>query len=132
MKNLGNWFWGTIIGVALLGIGGGFFGGQSLQRAGAMPAKMHVAEIAPVPMQRALIGPRGTGKLDAFEPVVDDAVVERPGGWASGPAPSENDPVRMAIIISGMGVDDTLDKRFEQIPYALTFAVSATGDPPSE
>lgn len=132
MKHLGNAFWATVLGIAVLAIGGGFFGGQSLQ-ARAMPAKMQVPEIAPVPIQRALVGARGPdGRLDPFEPTIDDAVVDRPAGWQIGPAPAESDPVRMAIVITGIGIDDTLDKRFEQIPYALTFAVAATGDPPSE
>ena len=133
MKNFGNWFWGTIIVVAVFAIGGGFFGGQSIGRAGAMPAKMQVPDIAPVPVQRALVGARGmNGKLDAYQAAIDAAVVDRPDGWAAGTAPAESDPVRLAIIVTGMGIDDTLDKSFVQIPYALTFGVAATGEPPSQ
>ena len=132
MKNFGNWFWGTILGVSVLSIGGGMLGGQ-LQRAAAMPTRMQVPEIAPVPIQRSLVGARGRDTpLDPYEPFVDDAVVERPDGWAPDHAPGEGDSVRMAIIIDGMGTDDTLDKRFMQIPYPLSFAVPATGDAPSE
>ncbi|HEY1727272.1 MAG TPA: divergent polysaccharide deacetylase family protein [Candidatus Baltobacteraceae bacterium] len=132
MKNFGNWFWGTILGVAVLSIGGGMLGGQ-LQRVGAMPTRMQVPEIAPVPIQRSLVGARGReGQLDPYEPFVDDAVVERPDGWAPDSSPAEGDSVRMAIVIDGIGADDTLDKRFMQIPYPLTFAVPATGDAPSQ
>jgi len=132
VKNFGNWFWGTILGVAVLSILGGMLGGQ-LQRVGAMPMKMQVPEIAPVPIQRSLVGPRGRDtQFDAYEPFVDDAVVERPDGWAPERAPAEGDSVRIAIVIDGIGADDTLDKRFMQIPYPLTFAVPATGDAPSE
>jgi len=107
-------------------------GGQ-LQRVGAMPMKMQVPEIAPVPIQRSLVGARGRdSQLEPYDPFVDDAVVERPDGWAPDRTPSEGDSVRMAIVIDGMGADDTLDKRFMQIPYPLTFAVPATGDVPSE
>ena len=132
MKHLGTAIWGSVLGVAVLAIGGGFLGGQSLQ-ARPMPAKMQVPEIAPVALQRTLFGPRGPeGKLDAFEPVIDDAVVARPERSAAGTAPGEAEVVKMAIVVTGIGIDDTLDKRFEQVPYALTFAVSALGDPPSE
>jgi hypothetical protein len=132
VKNFGNWFWGTILGVAVLSIGGGMLGGQ-LQRVGAMPTRMQVPEIAPVPIQRSLVGARGReGQLDPYEPFVDDAVVERPDGWAPDSSPAEGDSVRMAIVIDGIGADDTLDKRFMQIPYPLTFAVPATGDAPSQ
>lgn len=132
MKHVGTAFWGTVLGVSVLAIGGGFLGGQSLQ-ARPMPAKLQLPEIAPVALQRGLFGARGpNARLDAFEPVVEDAVVDRPDGWANGLAPSEGDAVRMAIVITGMGIDDTLDKRFGEVPYALTFAVPATGDPPSD
>src|SRR5579863_2559494 len=132
MKNFGNWFWGTILGVAVLSIAGGMLGGQ-LQRVGAMPMKMQVPEIAPVPIQRSLVGARGREtQFDPYDPFVDDAVVERPDGWAPDRTPSEGDSVRLAIIVDGVGVDDTLDKRFMQIPYPLTFAVFATGAAPSE
>lgn len=132
MKNFGNWFWGAILGIAVLSIGGGMIGGQ-LQRVGAMPRKMPVPEIAPVPIQRSLFGARGReAPLDAYEPFIDDAVVDRPDGWAPDGTPSEGDMVRVAIVVEGIGVDDTLDKRFMQIPYPLTFAVPATGDAPSE
>jgi hypothetical protein len=132
MKNFGNWFWGTILGVAVLSIAAGMLGGQ-LQRVGAMPMKMQVPEIAPVPIQRSLVGARGREtQFDPYDPFVDDAVVERPDGWAPDRTPSEGDSVRIAIVIDGMGADDTLDKRFMQIPYPLTFAVPATGDAPTE
>jgi hypothetical protein len=132
VKNFGNWFWGTVLGVAVLSIAGGMLGGQ-LQRVGAMPMRVPVPEIAPVPIQRSLFGARGREtELDAYEPFVDDAVVDRPDGWAPEDSPGEADSVRMAIVISGIGADDTLDKRFMQIPYPLTFAVPATGDAPRE
>jgi hypothetical protein len=132
MKHAGNWFWGTILGVAVLSIAGGMLGGQ-LQRVGAMPVKMSVPELAPVPIQRSLFGARGRdAALDPYEPFVDDAVVERPEGWAPDSHPAEDDSVRIAIVVTGIGVDDTLDKRFMQIPYVLTFAVPATGDAPAE
>ncbi len=107
-------------------------GGQ-LQRVGAMPMKMQVPEIAPVPIQRSLVGARGREtQFDPYDPFVDDAVVERPDGWAPEQTPGEGDSVRMAIVVDGMGADETLDKRFMQIPYPLTFAVPVTGDVPSE
>ena len=131
LKNLGNWFWGTILGVAVLSIGAGMLGGQ-LTRVGAMPMKMNVPEIAPVPIERSLVGARGDAPFDTYEAFVDDAVVDRPPGWAPDRAPAADDSAQMAIVVDGIGIDDTLDKRFMQIPYALSFAVPATGDTPSE
>lgn len=131
MKRFGNWFWGGILGVALIAIAGGFFGGSSLQGRGSMPAAVAVPEVAPAPIERALFGPRGDASLTPFDPPVEAAVVDRPDGWA--PPPSSNATAgRLAIVICGMGVDGTLDSRFSAIPYPLSFAVPALGNVPTD
>lgn len=132
MKHFGNWFWGSVLGVALLAIVGGFFSGASMRERGAMPAAVQVPEIAPVPIERALTGARGPdSSLEDFDPPIEAAVVDRPEGWAP-PDPAPSQPAKLAIVICGMGVDGTLDRRFEAIPYPISFAVAAGGDAPSD
>src|SRR5579872_1263202 len=108
MKRFGNWFWSTVLGVALIAITAGFFGG-SLQSRGTMPAAVSVPEVAPAPIDRALFGARGDASLTTFDPPVEAAVVDRPEGWRP-PAPAyDSSAARLAIVICGMGIDGTLD-----------------------
>ncbi|MGH7662162.1 MAG: divergent polysaccharide deacetylase family protein [Vulcanimicrobiaceae bacterium] len=127
MKHFGNWFWSTLLGVALIAITAGFFGG-SLQSRGAMPGAVAVPEVAPAPIERALFGPRGEGSLTPFDPPVEAAVVDRPEGWVAPEASSASSAARLAIVICGMGVDGALDGRFSAIPYQLSFAIPVSGN----
>jgi polysaccharide deacetylase 2 family uncharacterized protein YibQ len=84
-------------------------------------------------MERTLFGARKTdAPFEPFQPAVEEAVVNRPAGWAPETPPSPSEAVRLAIVICGMGTDGTLDRHFEDIPYALSFAVPATGDVPAD
>jgi hypothetical protein len=129
VKHFGNWFWSSVLGVALIAIAAGFFGG-SIQSRGTMPAAVAVPEVAPAPIERSLFGPRGDASLTPFDPPVEAAVVDRPDGWA--PPPSRAGAARLAIVICGMGVDGTLDARFSAIPYQLSFAVPVGGRVPND
>lgn len=133
MKNFGNWFWGSVLAVAVLSIGAGFLSGSSLPGARSMPAAIKVPEIAPAPIERSLFGARGPqASLEALEPPIDDAVVDRPAGWAPAMPPSQTGPARLAIVICDMGTDETLDRRFSAIPFQLSFAVEAGGNVPKD
>lgn len=131
MKKFGNWFWGSVLGVALLAIAAGFFGG-SLQNRGPMPAAVSVPEVAPAPIERSLFAARGDAALTPFDPPVEAAVVDRPDGWTAPAPPSASSAPRLAIVICGMGIDGTLDNRFSAIPYQLSFAVPVTGNVPND
>jgi hypothetical protein len=126
-------FWSGILAVAVLALVGGFLSGRSsAQRIGAMPVAMQLSSDVPEPLSRSLVGARGRdSKLEPFEPPIEEAVADRPGGWAPTGAPPQGDPVRLAIVICGIGIDDTLDRRFAEIPYPLTMAVPATGGVPA-
>lgn len=125
-------FWSAVLGVAVLALAGGFLSGESsAQRARSMPVAMQVASDIPVPLTRALIGARGDTRFEPFEAPIEQAVADRPQGWAPRGAPRQGDPVRLAIVICGIGIDDTLDRRFAEIPYPLTLAVPATGSVPA-
>ena len=132
MKHLGTAFWFSILGISAFAIGAGFLSGRSLQRAAALPA-IALAETIPPPMQRSLFGARGAGvPLEPYQATVDEVVVTRPPGWAPERTPSQREPVRLAIVIRGIGEDRTIDARFKAIPFPLTFAVAAVDDTPPE
>lgn len=119
--------------MAVLSIAAGFLSGSSLPGSHPMPAAIKVPEIAPAPIERSLFGARGSNvSFEAFEPAVDEPVVERPAGWAPETPPAQNDPARLAIVICGMGSDGTLDHRFSDIPYQLSFAVPVSGNVPGD
>jgi polysaccharide deacetylase 2 family uncharacterized protein YibQ len=132
VKHFGTLFWSSVLGVSILALAGGFFSGRSLQSAGAMPGAMRVPSMAPAPLARSLSGARGAeAPLEDVEAPVEDAVVARPRGWAPARPPGGRGAARLAIVIAGIGIDDTLDRRFAQIPYPLTFAIPSGGDLPA-
>lgn len=133
MRHLGTILWFTVLAVAASAIVAGYAGGRSLQRASAASAPaLAIPEVVPQQMRRALYGARGAdSSFDPVEQTVDEVVVARPGGWAPVQAPRLRDPVQVAIVIRGIGLDRTLDRRFGQLPYKLTFALEPLDDPPA-
>jgi hypothetical protein len=133
MKHLGTAFWFSILVTAAFAIASGFLSGRALQQVSALPAAA-IPEIAPIPMERALHGPRGAGVPfdQPYEAPVEEVFVSRPDGWAPERRPTSREPVRVAIVICGIGEDRTLDRRFAAIPYPLTFAVSTLDQAPAD
>lgn len=97
-----------------------------------MPAAVAVPEVAPAPIERSLFGPRGDASLTPFDPPVEAAVVDRPEGWRPPEQSPASSNARLAIVISEMGIDGTLDARFSEIPYQLSFAVPVSGNVPKD
>ena len=132
LKHLGTALWLTVIGVAAAAIFAGYAGGRSWQRAGAAAPALAMPEVVPQQMQRSLFGARGADtSFDPIEQRVEEVVVARPPGWAPSRAPALREPVMLAIVIRGIGADRTLDRRFAQLPYKLTFAVGVLDEPPA-
>jgi polysaccharide deacetylase 2 family uncharacterized protein YibQ len=134
MKRISTVFWSIVLGFALLAVGLGFAGGQSLGHA-AVTLHPRPAGVPSAPVARAFERQlSGAHSLDAADDPRDpydgaeDPVAERPAGWAPRTFDATRTRPRVALVVVDAGTAGTPARAFLESPLPFTLVVPAGGD----